>query len=74
MLPCKDELGEDITGKHRFDEPDSSTSGRLSKAYPRRETLDVEVAPESGRGEVLVLGLSFEAEPKSIFDPCEVAK
>ena len=48
---------EQITGKHRFYEPDWPPVGHLAKAQSRRETLDAELAPESNGSQMLPLRL-----------------
>ena len=48
---------EQITGKHRFYEPDRPPIGHLAKAQSGRETLDAELAPESDSSQMLPLWL-----------------
>jgi hypothetical protein len=48
---------EQITGKHRFYEPDWPPVGHLAEAQSRRETLDAELTPESDGSQMLPLGL-----------------
>src|SRR5439155_12219249 len=44
-----------ITGKHRFYEPEWPPVGHLAKAQSRRETLDAELTPESDGSKILPL-------------------
>jgi hypothetical protein len=48
---------EQITGKHRFYEPDWPPVGHLAEAQSRRETLDAELTPESDGSQMLPLRL-----------------
>jgi hypothetical protein len=48
---------EQITGKHRFYEPDWPPVGHLAEAQSRRETLNAELAPESDGSQMLPLRL-----------------
>jgi len=48
---------EQITGKHRFYEPDWPPVGHLAEAQSRRETLDAELTPETDRSQMLPLRL-----------------
>ncbi|HEY1578215.1 MAG TPA: hypothetical protein VGF82_14190 [Terracidiphilus sp.] len=57
MLFRIDKFREQITGKHRFYEPDWPPVGHLAKAQSRRETLDAELAPERDGSQMLPLGL-----------------
>ena len=57
MLFSINKFREQITGKHRFHEPDWPSSGHLAETQSRREALDVKLTPERGRGQVLSLRL-----------------
>ena len=48
---------EQITGKHRFYEPDWPPVGHLAEAQSGRETLDAELTPESDGSKILPLRL-----------------
>ena len=48
---------EQITGKHRFYEPDWPPVGHLAEAQSGRETLDAELTPESDGSQMLPLRL-----------------
>ena len=48
---------EQITGKHRFYEPDWPPVGHLAEAQSGRETLDAELTPESDGSQMLPFGL-----------------
>src|SRR5205823_1769908 len=48
---------EQITGKHRFYEPDWPPVGHLAEAQSRRETLDAKLTPESDGSQMLPLRL-----------------
>src|SRR6266478_6783305 len=50
---------EQITGKHRFYQPDWPPVGHLAEAQSRRETLDAELTPESDGSQMLPLRLRF---------------
>src|SRR5438874_1917370 len=57
MLFPINKFREQITGKHRLHEPDWPSLGHLAETQSRRETLDVKLAPERGRGQMLSLRL-----------------
>jgi hypothetical protein len=57
MLFRIDKFGEQITGKHRLHEPDWPSSRHLAETQSRRETLDVKLTPNRGRGQMLSLRL-----------------
>jgi len=57
MLFRIDKFREQITGKHRLHEPDWPPLGHLAETQSRRETLDVKLTPERGRGQMLSLRL-----------------
>jgi hypothetical protein len=48
---------EQITGKHRFYEPDWPPVGHLAEAQSRRETVDAELTPETDGSQMLPLRL-----------------
>ena len=57
MLFRIDKFREQITGKHGLYEPDWPSSGHLAETQSRRETLDVKLTPDRGRGQMLSLRL-----------------
>jgi hypothetical protein len=57
MLFRMHKFREQITGKHRFYEPDWPSAGHLAEAHSGRKTLDAELAPESDGRQMLPLGL-----------------
>jgi len=63
MLRRIDKLCEQIARKHGLYEPNRTPLGHSSETQSRRETLDAELAPESGGGQMLALWLRFQAKP-----------
>jgi hypothetical protein len=68
MLSGIDKFRKQIAAKHRLYEPDWPSSGHLADPQSRRETLDVKLTPDCGRGQMLSLGLGSEAEPHGLFN------
>jgi hypothetical protein len=64
MLKGMMKTGEDISGKHGFDEPDGSPSSHFAETQTRGETLNLQLVSEGLRGKVLTLRLRLKAEPK----------
>ena len=50
------ELGEEISRKHRFDEPNDSAPSHLAEAESRRTALQVQLPAQPGGRDVLVFG------------------
>ena len=57
MLRRIDKFCKKIAGKHGLYEPNRPPLGHSSETQSRRETLDAELAPERGRGQMLAFWL-----------------
>jgi hypothetical protein len=68
MLFRIDKFREQIAGKHRLYEPDWPPFGHLAETQARRETLDVKLTPERGRGQMLAFWLRLQTEPKWLIE------
>ena len=68
MLFRIDKFREQIAGKHRLYEPDWPPFGHLAETQARRETLDVKLTPERGRGQMLALWLRLQTEPNWLIE------
>jgi hypothetical protein len=64
MLIRINELREEISGEHRFNEPDRTPTSHLAVTKSGRVTWNVELPPKSERGEMLAFRLRAQAEPQ----------